>query len=95
VAVNMRRDGDLFAWAKGARAFRPRRPRHAMGHPFVIGRDGDRATVIATCYRDEHLPHRPDLLACVNELPGKELGCRCAPLACHADVLAKLPENDR
>jgi Domain of unknown function (DUF4326) len=57
------------------------------GNLFVIGRDGDRATVIAR-YRDDHLPVRPDLLARLDELRGKALGCRCAPLACHADVLA-------
>jgi len=54
----------------------------------VIGRVGDRAAVIAA-YRDRHLPSRPDLLARLGELRGKALGCWCAPLACHADVLSE------
>jgi hypothetical protein len=56
------------------------------GNPFVLGRDGDRAAVIAA-YRDRYLPSRPDLLARLGELRGKALGCWCAPLACHGDVL--------
>jgi len=52
----------------------------------VLGRDGDRVTVIAR-YRDDHLPARPDRLARLGELCGKALGCWCAPAPCHADVL--------
>ncbi len=33
------------------------------GNPFVLGRDGDRATVIARD-RDDYLPRTPGLLAC-------------------------------
>jgi Domain of unknown function (DUF4326) len=58
------------------------------GNPFVIGRDGGRATVIAR-YRDHYLPCRPVLLARLGELRGKALGCWCAPLACHGEVLAE------
>ena len=62
------------------------------GNPFVIGPDGDREQVIALfeewmrvssdagarrIRRDIHLLH------------GRVLGCFCAPLACHGDVLAK------
>jgi Domain of unknown function (DUF4326) len=57
------------------------------GNPFMLGQDGDRATVIAR-YRDHYLPSRPDLLARLSELRGKALGCLCAPEACHGDVLA-------
>ena len=56
------------------------------GNPFVLGRDGDRATVIAR-HRDEYLHCQPGLLARLGELRGKALGCWCAPQACHADVL--------
>jgi len=52
----------------------------------VLGRDGDRAAVIAR-YRDGHLRVRADLLARLGELRGKALGCWCAPEPCHADVL--------
>ena len=58
------------------------------GNPFVIGRDGNRATVIAKY--EEHLRSRPDLLRALPELQGKVLACYCAPLPCHGDVLARL-----
>ena len=56
------------------------------GNPFVLGRDGDRATVIAR-YRTWLLA-QPDLVAAARrELAGKHLICWCAPCACHGDVL--------
>lgn len=60
------------------------------GNPFVMGRDGTRAEVVAK-YR-AHVLRRPDLLAALKELKGKALGCWCAPQACHGDVLAELSE---
>jgi len=62
------------------------------GNPFVIGRDGDRAAVIAA-YRDRYLPSRPDLLARLGEMRGMALGCWCAPAACHGDVLIEAMER--
>ena len=56
------------------------------GNPFELGKDGDRATVIAA-YRDHYPPSKPSLLGRLGELRGKALGCWCAPLPCHADVL--------
>ena len=61
--------------------------RTPWGNPFVIGRDGDRAAVIAK-YRAWILT-QPQLLARLIELRGKRLGCWCAPLPCHGDVLAE------
>jgi hypothetical protein len=58
----------------------------------VLGRDGDRAAVIAA-YRDRYLPSRPDLLARLDELRGKALGCCCAPEGCHGDVLIEALEQ--
>lgn len=56
------------------------------GNPFAIGRDGDRATVIAR-YR-AWLLSRPDVVdAARRELAGRDLVCWCAPEACHGDVL--------
>lgn len=38
---------------------------------------------------------RPDLVARIQkELRGKVLGCWCAPLACHGDVLAKIANEE-
>src|SRR2546422_436042 len=87
VAVNLRRHGNLIGWAMERGLFVHVDRATPWGNPFVLGRDGDRATVIAR-YRDDHLLTRPDLLARLGELRGKALGCWCAPLACHADMLA-------
>jgi Domain of unknown function (DUF4326) len=60
-----------------------------FGNPFVIGRDGDRAAVIAR-YR-AWLLAQPALVERVRrELADKVLGCWCAPLPCHGDVLADI-----
>ncbi len=58
------------------------------GNPYIIGLDGDRAEVIAK-YR-EWITQHPTLDP--RELRGKVLGCFCAPLPCHGDVLAELAE---
>ena len=59
-----------------------------FGNPFVIGRDGDRGAVIQK-YR-AWLLAQPALVERVRlELAGKVLGCWCAPLPCHGDVLAE------
>jgi len=58
------------------------------GNPFVIGRDGNRAEVIAQ-FR-AWLPQQRDLMRRLPELRGKVLGCFCAPAPCHADVLAEM-----
>ena len=59
-----------------------------VGNPFVIGRDGSRADVIAK-YR-AWIVAQPDLMGALEELRGRDLVCWCAPLACHGDVLADL-----
>ncbi len=61
------------------------------GNPFVIGRDGTREHVIASYER--WLKDQPRLMAALPELRGKVLGCWCAPLPCHGDVLARLAEG--
>ena len=60
------------------------------GNPYCIGRDGTRAEVIAK-YR-QWIQTQPHLLAALPELRGKVLGCFCAPLACHGDVLVELSD---
>ena len=57
-------------------------------NPFKIGRDGSREEVIGK-YR-ARLLRRPDLMAALPKLRGKDLVCWCAPDACHADVLLEL-----
>lgn len=59
------------------------------GNPFVIGKDGTRAEVIAK-YRD-YLQKNPEFEERVKrELAGKNLVCFCAPKPCHGDVLLAL-----
>lgn len=66
------------------------------GNPFEIGRDGSRAEVIAK-YRvwimsDDRVAVA--LRANLHKLQGQVLGCWCAPLPCHGDVLAELADED-
>ncbi len=51
------------------------------GNPFIIGRDGDRAAVITK--HQKWLENRPELLATIGELRGRDLACFCAPCGCH------------
>lgn len=64
-----------------------------FGNPFVIGADGDRETVIRKYATN--LRRRPDLLAKLESLRGKRLGCHCKPLACHGDIIVNLLEGDQ
>lgn len=59
------------------------------GNPYVIGKDGDRAEVIAKYrkYAVMMLSENPHWLY---RLRGKDLVCFCAPLACHGDVLLEM-----
>jgi hypothetical protein len=58
------------------------------GNPFKIGRDGDRAEVMAK-YR-KWIVKQKKLLASIHELHGKNLVCWCWPKECHAEVLLEL-----
>ena len=60
------------------------------GNPFVMRDDTDaeRERVIAA-YR-AWIVDQPDLMASLEELRGKRLGCWCAPKPCHGDVLVEL-----
>jgi len=57
-------------------------------NPYRIGVDGTRQQVIQR-YR-QWLIRQPLLLRDVQDLRGMRLGCRCAPLPCHGDVIAEL-----
>jgi hypothetical protein len=60
------------------------------GNPFVIGLDGARGTVLRK-YK-VWVKKQPGLMTRLGELRGKRLGCFCAPLPCHGDVLARLAD---
>jgi hypothetical protein len=63
-----------------------------FANQFRPGKDGTRDEVMEM-YRD-WLSGRPELLARVPELRGKRLGCWCAPLPCHAEILAELADAE-
>lgn len=88
VIVSMRAEGhpNLIRWAKSAGLFVRIDRNSDWGNPFEMPGDGDREAVIAS-YAAHYLPHKPSLLARLEELRGKALGCWCAPEPCHGDVL--------
>jgi hypothetical protein len=69
--------------------------RTMYGNRFVIGRDGNRATVI-----EKHMHEwrgfllnpatKAAAVAELRKLKGKRLGCHCAPRPCHGDNYVKL-----
>jgi len=64
-----------------------------FGNPFKIGVDGSRERVIIL-YR-AWLLSQPLLAAKVKkELCNKILGCWCAPLSCHGDVLLEIANGN-
>lgn len=62
-----------------------------FGNPFIIGKDGTRNEVIEK-YR-KWIIQQPLLMQEIEKLKGKRLGCYCAPLKCHGDILAELANN--
>ncbi len=71
-----------------------------LGNPFVIGKDGDRAAVIAAYkkwlwrnFQVEGSPVNLEVLRLVGLVKdGQEviLGCWCVPQPCHAEVVVSL-----
>jgi len=61
------------------------------GNPFNIGRDGDRASVIAK--HKAWIVEQPELMDSLHEIQGKRIACWCAPLACHGNTLAELADE--
>ena len=90
--LNLRRiDGDRSPEALLARGLVRVDRETKWGNPFRIGPDGTRAEVIERYRRDLWRRIRAgevdlDELAA---LDGRNLLCWCAPLQCHADVLAR------
>jgi hypothetical protein len=61
-----------------------------LANPFRPAAVGSRDEMMRR-YR-EHLLSRPDLVAIARQLRGKRLGCWCAPLPCHAEVIAEIAD---
>ena len=62
------------------------------GNPYIIGRDGDRATVVAK-YKEHFLGSFHLKQLATEKLKGKVLGCYCKPEACHGDIIVKFLED--
>jgi len=65
------------------------------GNPYQIGPDGTREEVIAK-YENwlwSSLLWQPGAVAELKAMHGKRLGCWCAPLPCHGDVLAAFADD--
>lgn len=61
------------------------------GNPFKI-RPGFGRPAVIRAY-ETWLSGKKELLARLPELKDKRLGCHCAPLPCHGDVLARLADG--
>lgn len=94
VVVNIGKDGDvnLIEWAEEQGLFVLVDRRSEWGNPFILGDDGERDDVIRK-FANHYLPHKIKLHREINSLKGKALGCHCAPLPCHGDILADLAER--
>lgn len=63
------------------------------GNPYEIGKDGNRTEVIQK-YK-EWIYNNPKLLDEIRkDLKGKILGCWCAPLPCHGDILSEIANQE-
>jgi hypothetical protein len=59
------------------------------GNPFLIGVDGPREEILRKYER--WFSSQPDLVEEARaKLKGKRLGCFCAPLPCHGDIIARI-----
>ena len=90
--LNLRRmTGDISAGALLERGIVRVDRETPWGNPFVVGRHGTRAQVIARYRR--HLWRRIRAgetdLADLAALDGRDLACWCHPKPCHAAVLAR------
>ena len=59
------------------------------GNSFVIGKDGDRNTVVVR--HEAKVLDDPAMIAMIKkELRGKDLLCFCAPLRCHGEIYLRI-----
>lgn len=89
--VYVGRRGVVFVACEGKQIRYPQTD-SPFANPFKVGKDGTREDVIEKYrkYIEARLEKEPDLARALTELKGKTLGCWCAPLACHADVLCDI-----
>lgn len=64
-----------------------------LGNPYVVGRDGDRDTVIRKCWNDQQwLMTVQEFINWLRTTNAENviLGCWCAPKRCHTELIARL-----
>ena len=61
------------------------------GNPFKINAKISRIKAISLF--ENYLQTNKELLDTISELKGKKLGCWCAPLPCHGEILHRLAGN--
>jgi len=83
---------NLIKWAAGLDRYTRIDRKSPWGNPFELPTDGTREQVIKK-YDRYYLPHKPGLIKDLPRLKGRVLGCWCAPLACHGDVLKREVER--
>ncbi|MDP2685239.1 MAG: DUF4326 domain-containing protein [bacterium] len=60
--------------------------------PYRVGIDGPREEVMLSY--DIWVQNNPEFIKSVRrELPGKRLGCYCAPMMCHGDLLVRIAND--
>lgn len=61
-----------------------------FGNPYVIGENAQTREDVIRLYRAyfyERLKKEPEWKAKVDKLKGRVLGCHCAPLPCHGNII--------
>lgn len=68
-----------------------------FGNPYVLGRDGNREEIISLykTYFYDRIQKDRKFKEAVEWLRGKDirLGCHCAPLKCHGDIIVEYLNN--
>lgn len=95
VVANMRNGCDtaLIKWAKETGRFVRIDRTTAWGNPFEMPDDGTRADVVGK-FAKFYFPNKDGLLAHIDDLRGKVLGCWCYPEDCHGDIIAEVVNRE-
>jgi hypothetical protein len=68
-------------------------PASKWANPFKIGIDGSRHEVLLKYER--WVQTQPHLMAAMDEIRDKVLGCWCHPRPCHGQILARLTDGEK
>jgi len=66
-------------------------PQSKWANPFPVKKESERADALRKY--EEWIRTQPHLIASLEELRGKRLGCWCKPKACHGDILIRLMDE--